>query len=103
MSAKDARALLQRRSDAVKDRPVVFLAGGKRYPIRPLSWGPARLDGSAVDAAERQGDGFGPIRGFKRLDVQVFGADVTPPTTVLNGALDYQLGLIAKKGEPRAT
>jgi hypothetical protein len=30
MNAKDARALLQRRSDAVKNRPVVFLAGGKR-------------------------------------------------------------------------
>ena len=35
MSAKDARALLQRRSDAVANKPVVFLAGGKRYSIRP--------------------------------------------------------------------
>ena len=96
MNAKDARALLQRRSDAVKDKPVVFLAGSKRYPIRPTELGVAPDWKAAVDAAERQGDGFGPIRGFKRLDVQFFGADVTPPTTVLNGALDYQLGLIAK-------
>src|SRR5882724_1656910 len=96
MNAKDARALLQRRSDAVKNRPVVFLAGGKRYSIRPAELGVEPDWKAAVAAAERQGDGFGPIRGFKRLDVQFFGADVTPPTTVLNGALDYQLGLIAK-------
>jgi vancomycin resistance protein YoaR len=96
MNAKDARALLQRRSDAVKNRPVVFLAGGKRYSIRPAELGVEPDWKAAVSAAERQGDGFGPIRGFKRLDVQFFGADVTPPTTVLNGALDYQLGLIAK-------
>jgi vancomycin resistance protein YoaR len=96
MSAKDARALLQRRSYAVAGKPVVFLAGGRRYSIRPNDLG-VELDWkAAVAAAERQGDGFGPIRGFKRLDVQVFGADVTPATTVLHGALQYKVGLIAK-------
>jgi vancomycin resistance protein YoaR len=96
LSTNDAHALLQRRSDAVKDRPVVFLAGDRRYSIRPSELGVEPDWKAAVAAAQRQGDGFGPIRGFKRLDVQVFGADVTPPTTVLHGALDYQLGLIAK-------
>ncbi len=96
MQARQARALLQRRSDAVANTPVVFLAGGKRYSIRPNELGVEPDWKAAVNAAERQGDGFGPIRGFKRIDVQVFGADVTPPTVVLNGALHYQLGLIAK-------
>jgi vancomycin resistance protein YoaR len=96
MKAKDARALLQRRSDAVAKKPVVFLAGGTRYLIRPNELGVEPDWKAAVAAAQRQGDGFGPIRGFKRLDVQVFGADVTPPTTVLDGALQYELGLIAK-------
>jgi hypothetical protein len=97
MSATDARALLQRRSDAVAGKPVVFLAGGRRYSIRPSDLGVEPDWKAAVAAAERQGDGFGPIRGFKRLDVQVFGADVTPPTTVLHGALQYKVGLIAKE------
>ncbi len=97
MNAKDARALLQRRSDAVASKPVVFLAGGKRFSIRPNELGVEPDWKAAIAAAQRQGDGFGPIRGFKRLDVQVFGADVTPPTTVLNGALQYKLGLIAKE------
>jgi vancomycin resistance protein YoaR len=96
MHLKDARALLQRRSDAVAGTPVVFVAGGKRFSIQPKELGVEPDWKSAVDDAQRQGDGFGPLRGFKRLDVQVFGADVTPRTTVLNGALNYQLDLIAK-------
>jgi vancomycin resistance protein YoaR len=96
LSAKDARALLQRRSDAVQNAPVVFLAGGKHFSIRASELGVEPDWGAAVDSAQRQGDGFGPLRGFKRLDVQVFGADVTPPTTVLHGALDYEISLIAK-------
>jgi vancomycin resistance protein YoaR len=96
MQAKAAQALLQRRSDRLARKPVVFLAGGTRYSIRPNELGVEADWKTAVDAAQRQGDGFGPIRGFRRLDVQFFGTDVTPPTSVLNGALNYQLGLIAK-------
>ena len=96
LEAKDARALLQHRSDAVANKPVTFVAGSQRYSIRPNELGVEPDWKAAVDAAQRQGDGFGPIRGFKRLDVQFFGADVTPPLQVLNGALEYQLGLMAK-------
>ena len=76
---------------------MVFVAGGQRFAIRPAELGVEPDWKAAVDAAQRQGDGFGPIRGFRRLDVQVFGADVTPPTRVLNGALEYKLGLLAGK------
>ena len=96
LHAKDALALLQQRSDAVANSPVVFTAGGRRYPIRPVELGVQPDWKDAVAAAQRQGDGFGPLRGFKRLDVQVFGADVTPPTTVLRGALGYKVSLIAR-------
>ena len=96
MQAKDARALLERKSAAVQNTPVVFTAGGRRYPIRAIELGVEPDWRTAIDDAQRQGDGFGPFRGFKRLDVQVFGADVSPPTTVLHGALEYKLSLIAK-------
>jgi vancomycin resistance protein YoaR len=95
LEAKDARALLERRSARVANKAVVFRAGGKRFPIRPLELGVVPDWKAAVNAAQRQGDGFGPLRGFKRLDVQVFGADVSPPTRVLTGALQYKLQLIA--------
>jgi vancomycin resistance protein YoaR len=96
LEAREARALLQRRSDSVSEKPVVFVAGGRSFPIRPVELGVEPDWKDAVASAQRQGDGFGPLRGFKRLDVQVFGADVTPPITVLHGALEYKLSLIAK-------
>jgi len=97
MQAKDARALLERRSAAHARRPVVFAAGGARIRIAPQTLGVEPDWEAAVDAAERQGSGFGPLRGFRRIDVQVFGADVTPPVSVLRGALGYELQLIAKR------
>jgi vancomycin resistance protein YoaR len=97
LHASAARALLEKRSAAVANRPVIFVAGGQRFAIRPAELGVEPDWKAAVNAAQRQGDGFGPIRGFRRIDVQVFGADVTPPTRVLNGALEYKLGLLAGK------
>jgi vancomycin resistance protein YoaR len=97
LEAKEARALLQKRSDALAGKPVVFVAGPERFPIRASELGVEPDWQAAVEAAQRQGDGFGPIRGFKRLDVSFFGADVTAPTTVLTGALHYELGLIAAR------
>jgi vancomycin resistance protein YoaR len=96
LQAADARKLLQARSDALANRPIVFVAGGQRFPIRAVELGVVPDWKSAVASAQRQGDGISLIRGFKRLDVQVFGADVTPPTSVLTGALQYKLSLIAK-------
>ena len=96
LKAKDAQALLESRSAKLAKQPLVFTAGGKRFPIRALELGVEPDWARAVEAARQQGDGFGPLRGFKRIDVQVFGADITPSTQVLSGALEYKLGLIAK-------
>jgi vancomycin resistance protein YoaR len=97
LEATDARKLLEAKSAKVAQRPVVFTAAGKRFPIRPYELGVEPDWKSAIDSAQRQGSGYGPFRGFKRLDVTFFGADVTPPTTVLNGSLQYELGQIAKR------
>ncbi len=95
LQAKDARALLERRAASLAERPVVFTAAGRRFPIRPAAIGVVPDWGSAIGAAQRQGDGFAPWRGFKRLDVTFFGADVTPPVGVLDGSLRFELGQIA--------
>ena len=47
-----------------------------------------------LDAVRRQGQGFGPLRGFRRLDLRFFGADVAPPTQVYDAALRYWLDRI---------
>ncbi len=97
MEATDARRLLERKAAVLAVRPIVFVAGGRRFSIRPVELGVEADWKAAVASAQRQGDGFGPLRGYKRLDVDFFGADVTPPTTVLNGSLQYELDQIAKK------
>jgi len=96
MNVADARRQLERRSAALASRPVVFMAGHRRFAIRPVELGVESDWKEAVDAAERQGSGFAPLRGYKRLGVDVFGADVTPPTRVLTGALQYELDRIAR-------
>jgi vancomycin resistance protein YoaR len=95
LEAGDARALLQRRSDAAASRAIVFTAGSRRFRISARELGVEPDWHEAVAAAQRQGDGFGPLRGFKRLDVEMFGADVAPPVSVLRGALDFELSRIA--------
>lgn len=97
LSASQARALLQGKADALSSRPVVFAGGGRSFAIRPSELGVESDWGAAVDDAKRQGSGFAPLRGFKRLGVVVFGADVTPPTSVLTGALQYELDRIAAR------
>jgi hypothetical protein len=47
-------------------------------------------------ARARPGDGLGPIRGFRRLGVRVFGADVSPPTRVIEKSLAYEVGRISR-------
>ncbi|MFN2628883.1 MAG: VanW family protein [Gaiellaceae bacterium] len=96
-----ARSQLEKRSAALVRVPVVFTAAGRSWRVTPDSLG-VKVDWrAAVSDARRQGEGFGPLRGFVRLDVRFFGADVAPPTGVLEGALRLQLDRIAKAVDRR--
>jgi len=95
MKPGDARALLEQKANDVLHVPVVFTAGGKTFRVTADELG-LRVDwGRAVADASREGSGFGPLRGFARLDVRIFGSDVTPQTQVYSGALDLELRRIA--------
>jgi vancomycin resistance protein YoaR len=91
-----ARALLEQRAKALQAVPVTFRAGGRTWNLQPRFLGVQTDWGAAVDAARRQGEGFGPFRGFRRLDVRVFGADVEPPTQVFKDALRLELDRISR-------
>jgi vancomycin resistance protein YoaR len=95
LSGSQARGLLEGKASALSSRPVVFAVGDMRFRIRPAELGVQSDWTAAVDDAQRQGSGFAPFRGFKRLGVDVFGADVTPSTSVLTGALQYEVQRIA--------
>ncbi len=87
----EAKALLERRARGLERVPVTFTAGTQRWRLRPATLG-VKVDwGAGVDDARRQGGGLGLLRGFRRIEVRVFGADVAPPTRVYEAALDYEL------------
>ena len=85
--------------DALYDRragqPVEFVAGTQRYSFAPTQLGVRPDWNAAVEAAARAGDGFGPLRGFRRIRARVFGAEVLPTLAVSNAALEFALDRIA--------
>jgi vancomycin resistance protein YoaR len=94
-TAHQARSLLERRAGDLASVPVSFRAGSRTWRFEPRRLG-IRVDwGAAVDAVRRQGEGFGPLRGLRRLDMRFFGADVAPPTQVYDAALQDKLNEIA--------
>jgi vancomycin resistance protein YoaR len=96
LTAAEARAKLEGRSAELAQVPITFTAGGHEWPLRSVSLGVETDWNAAVKLALDQGDGLAPIRGFRRLGVRVFGADVSPPTRVLEKALAYEVGRIGK-------
>jgi vancomycin resistance protein YoaR len=93
---RDAQRILTARADALAAVPVTFRVGAHTWQLEPRRLG-IRVDwDAAVDSVRRQGEGFGPLRGCKRLDMRFFGADVAPPTQVYDGALRYWLDRIER-------
>jgi vancomycin resistance protein YoaR len=93
-TSREARALLEQRAKALAAVPVTFRVGSRSWQLQPRHLG-VRVDwAAAVDAVRRQGEGFGPLRGFKRIDMRFFGADVAPPTQVYDAALRLKLDQI---------
>jgi vancomycin resistance protein YoaR len=90
-----ARALLERRARALENVPVAFTAGSRTFRIKPSELGVSVNWAAAIADAQHQGSGFGPLRGFRRLDVRFFGADVQPSTRVWSSALDLELARLA--------
>jgi vancomycin resistance protein YoaR len=88
--------MLEQRAAKLAKVPVVFVAGERRWRMTPAQLG-VKVDwAAAVDAARRQGEGFGPLRGFRRLHTRFFPVDVAPPTHVWDAALRYQVSRLAE-------
>jgi vancomycin resistance protein YoaR len=90
-----ARALLERKARALQNVPIEFRAGGHTWQLSAEQLGVRADWGAAVNAVRDQGGGFGPVRGFRRLDLRFFGTDVAPRTQVEAAALEYVLDRIS--------
>ena len=96
LTASEARAKLEARAAALAQVPVIFTAAGHEWRLRPASLGVGTDWNAAVKLALDQGDGLAPIRGFRRIGVRVFGAEVSPPTRVLEKALAYEIARMSR-------
>lgn len=101
LRVQEARQLLERRAEDFARTPVTFVAGSRRWELTPAQLGVTVDWDAAIAAAQRQGEGFGPVRGYRRLQVRFFGADIAPPTVVSGAALAYAVATIAKEVEQR--
>jgi vancomycin resistance protein YoaR len=98
----DARRMLERRAKELDRVPVRFTSSGRSWEVKPTSLLIETDWAAAVESARRQGEGFGPFRGLRRIGVRVFGADIVPRTHVSEAALDYTVNRFAKQlDQPR--
>lgn len=96
MTPSQAQRVLERRARKLVGVPVVFVDGDRRWRVTPNELG-VRADWHAVvELARRHGDGFGPFRGFRRIGVRVFGAQLTPPARVYAAGLQFELDRFAR-------
>jgi vancomycin resistance protein YoaR len=96
LSPKDARALLAQRASRLAGVPVTFVAGGRSFQITPHALGIQVDWRAAISEAAQQGGGFGVVRGYRRLELQLFPQDLAPPIHSYAAGLDYELGLVGR-------
>jgi vancomycin resistance protein YoaR len=97
LTHREAVAKLERHFGQVAGQPVAFGAGAATFRFTANQLGVDPNWDATVDAAARETDGFGPVRGFRRLQARVFGADVAPQLPASNDALEFALDQIAGK------
>ena len=60
---------------AVERAPITFTAAGESYPLSASQLGVSADWEAAVGEAAAAGGGFGPVRGYKRIQARIFGID----------------------------
>lgn len=95
LTSREAIAKLETLYEQRSDDPVEFVAVASSHEFAANQLGIQPDWSAAVAAAGRAGDGFGPLRGFRRIRTRVFGAEVLPQLAVSNAALEYALDQIA--------
>jgi vancomycin resistance protein YoaR len=97
LSSAEATRALDERGRAALTKPVEFVAGGRTFPLTAPKIRLTPDWAAAVAAARHEGDGFTPIRGFRRIKLRVFGGDVDVRAAYSTAALNAELARIAEK------
>ncbi len=97
LTRAEALRLLEQRAAAVAKEPIVFTAGDRQFPIKASTLGVEANWAAALDSAVREGQGFAPVRGYKRLQTRFFGTEIAPPAQAYTAALEYKLAGLASE------
>jgi vancomycin resistance protein YoaR len=90
-----ARARLVERADALARQPVRFVARGRSFELTASQLGVRPEWNAALRDAAREGDGFAPLRGIRRIQTRLLGADIVPHVDLYPSALRYTIARIA--------
>ena len=103
LTTRQAVRRLEQKASALAGTPVAVRVAGRTFRLRQADLG-IRVDwAGAVESARSKSDGFGPIRGFRRIFQQLFGLTITPTARAQGRALDAQFDRIVSSvgREPR--
>ncbi len=95
LATVDAKRTLARRWQQLARTPIAFTFGSQRFTLTARELGIQPDLDAAVASAQHRGDGFGFLRGYRRLGLELFPADVSPHTHVSATPLAYELDRIA--------
>ena len=96
LSPAAAQRELERRWEQVAAKPVAFTYGTHRILVTAEQLGVHVNWAAAVAAARHHGDGFGFLRGYRRIALEFFPTEVAPSARASDAALAYELGQFAK-------
>ncbi len=94
LTENEAAQMLTAKARSVEKRALSFTAAGRSFRISASELGVRADWQAAVRQAAADGDGFGPLRGLRRLRVRLFGATVEPRLTAYPDALRFELDRI---------
>jgi vancomycin resistance protein YoaR len=101
LQADEAEERLASRAQRLAAEPVAFTAGGRNWPIAPQQIA-LRVDwAAAVQQALDEGDGPVPLRGLRRVQLRLFGANVEPTATYEEATLEKRIAAIARAVDVR--
>jgi vancomycin resistance protein YoaR len=96
LTSAQARQKLEKASAKLSWVPVKLVARGKGFEAAPAQLGIVIDWNAAIGEARRDGDGVGPLRGFKRLEVRLLGNKIDPTVKPAPLALKRLLSTIAR-------
>jgi vancomycin resistance protein YoaR len=100
LSSSQAHQKLEKATRKLTWVPVKLVARGNHFEVAPAQLGIAVDWDAAIAKARHAGDGAGPLRGFKRLEMRLLGSHIKPPVRLSPPALKALLATIAKRDKP---